>query len=178
MKISEEKLPSTTVNKISNGGGSTFSDKCFGCQKRPKSKNHTLSEAADIPVVKTPRTGGRESRRECRKTGRLKTWLKIRSNMECFFLLWIISLGFPKHYATVLGIQIQLKEELAALSPVPCKQIFSVKTDADGKPVRHKTRPVVKGCVERRSIGYGQTCAPVAKLDTDGLGLKSSYKDC
>lgn len=53
-----------------------------------------------------------------------------------------------------------------AVVPVPNKWVFTLKTDAEGKPIRYKARLVAKGCVQRKNIDYDETYAPVAKLNT------------
>lgn len=53
-----------------------------------------------------------------------------------------------------------------AVKPVPSKWVFTLKTDADGNPVRYKARLVAKGYLQRKHIDYEATFAPVAKLST------------
>lgn len=127
----------------------------------------------------TPRTSGRE----CRKPGWFKNFI---SSYEAFSAV-NRSPQVPETYDDIFEHANQatwleaVKEELRALNknhtweivkpppliiPIPCKWVFNLKTDADGKPIRYKARLVAKGYVQRRNVDYDETFAPVAKLNT------------
>jgi len=49
---------------------------------------------------------------------------------------------------------------------IPCKWVFTIKTDADGVPVRFKARLVAGGHRQIEGIDYEATYAPVSRLAT------------
>ena len=51
-------------------------------------------------------------------------------------------------------------------SPVGCKWVFTVKYKADGSLERYKARLVAKGYTQTYGIGYLETFALVAKMNT------------
>lgn len=44
--------------------------------------------------------------------------------------------------------------------------IFKLKKDATGAMIKHKSRPVARGFVQKEGVGYDDTFAPMARLDS------------
>jgi hypothetical protein len=49
---------------------------------------------------------------------------------------------------------------------VGCKWVFTMKQNLEGKGERYKARLVVKGYSQTYGVGYGETFAPMAKMNT------------
>ena len=57
---------------------------------------------------------------------------------------------------------------------IKSKFVFKLKRDWTGKVVKHKSRLVVLGCLQREGVDYEETFAPVAKVTTFRLLLALS----
>ena len=57
---------------------------------------------------------------------------------------------------------------------IKSKFIFKLKKDWTGKDIKHKSRLVVLGCLQKKGIDYEETFAPVAKVTTFRLTLAIS----
>lgn len=55
--------------------------------------------------------------------------------------------------------------------PIGLKWVYKVKKDAKGTVIRHKTRLVAKGYIQRHGVDYDEIFAPVARLETVRLIL-------
>lgn len=124
----------------------------------------------------------RSSGRECRRPGWFSDFIGYRA-----LSAGMNSLQIPECYTDVDGHPNEpewrqaIQDELMALQknqtwtvvkrptevkPVPCKWVFNVKTDADGRPMRYKARLVAKGYAQKKHVDYEETFAPVARLTT------------
>jgi len=54
---------------------------------------------------------------------------------------------------------------------IGCKWVYRIKTDADGKVTRYKARLVAKGYSQQPGLDYGDTFAPVTRLESIRLLL-------
>jgi hypothetical protein len=60
----------------------------------------------------------------------------------------------------------ELVPRTSDMCPIPCHWVFTIKTDADGKPNRFKARLVAGGNFQQEGIDFAETYAPVSKLAT------------
>ena len=50
------------------------------------------------------------------------------------------------------------------IKPIPCKWVYTLKTDAAGNVTRYKARIVVKGFYQREGLDFTDTFAPVSRM--------------
>jgi hypothetical protein len=65
----------------------------------------------------------------------------------------------------------ELVNLLAGRKPIGLKWVFKLKKNAEGEAVKHKSRLVAKGYVQKQGIDFEEVLAPVARLDTVRLIL-------
>ena len=83
---------------------------------------------------------------------------------------WVAAMEEELESLNKLGVW-EVVDKPSDRKPVGCKWVLRIKYNGDGKPVRYKARLVAKGYSQVDGLDYGDTFAPVTRLETIRLFL-------